>query len=59
MFSFGIWGLSSIGRASALQAEGQGFNSPSLHKHFLYKRCGVRDNIEPSIKYNLVFRLFY
>jgi hypothetical protein len=24
-------GLSSIGRASALQAEGQGFDSPSLH----------------------------
>ncbi len=27
-----IRGLSSVGRASALQAEGQGFESPSLHQ---------------------------
>ena len=26
-----IWVLSSIGRASALHAEGQGFDSPSIH----------------------------
>ena len=27
----GIWGYSSVGRTSALQAEGQGFESPYLH----------------------------
>ena len=25
------WGFSSVGRASALHAEGQGFDSPNLH----------------------------
>ena len=28
-----IWGISSVGRASALHAEGQEFESPILH-HF-------------------------
>lgn len=27
----GIWGYSSVGRTSALQAEGQGFESPYFH----------------------------
>ena len=26
------WGLSSVGRAAALQAVGQGFESPRLHQ---------------------------
>ena len=26
------WGLSSVGRATALQAVGQGFEPPSLHQ---------------------------
>ena len=29
------WGFSSAGRASALQAEGQGFKSPKLHLRLL------------------------
>lgn len=29
------WGISSIGRASALQAEGQEFDSPMLHSAHL------------------------
>ena len=28
------WGFSSVGRASALHAEGQGFDSPNLHSLF-------------------------
>lgn len=27
-----LWGISSSGRASALQAEGAGFESPMLHQ---------------------------
>ena len=30
--SSSLWGLSSVGRAPALQAGGQGFDPPSLHK---------------------------
>lgn len=26
-----MWGFSSVGRASGLQPEGQGFESPNLH----------------------------
>ena len=29
-----LWGISSVGRALALQASGQGFKSPILHKIF-------------------------
>ena len=30
-----LWGYSSVGRAPALQAGGQGFESPYLHSDFL------------------------
>ena len=30
-----VWGCSSVGRASALQAGGQEFDSPHLHQSFL------------------------
>src|SRR6266511_4928740 len=38
-----LWGGSSVGRASALQAEGPGFESPSLHQgsNTLNPRCGL------------------
>jgi hypothetical protein len=35
-----IWGCSSAGRAPALQAGGQEFESPHLHHNFLRTRCG-------------------
>lgn len=34
---FFIWGISSVGRATALQAVGQGFDSLIFH-HFIYRR---------------------
>ena len=40
------WGFSSIGRASALQAEGQGFNSPKLHMDWSCDDCKVNTQRE-------------
>ena len=39
----GIWGYSSVGRTSALQAEGQGFESPYFH-HAVADRPGSPDH---------------
>ena len=39
-----LWGLSSVGRASALHAEGQEFESPNLH-HYIQV---VSTKLEPS-----------
>ena len=35
----GPWGCSSVGRAPALQAGGQGFESPQLHHHHPFTYC--------------------
>ena len=43
MFNLIIWGYSSVGRAPALQAGGQEFDSPYLH-HRVSKRCS---GVEP------------
>ena len=37
------WGHSSAGRASALQAEGQGFESPCLHQNIKDPSQAKRD----------------
>ena len=51
--SCGLWGISSTGRASALQAEGNGFDPRILHLKIKLKR--VRSN--RSIKYVRKVRL--
>ena len=38
----GLWGYSSVGRAPALQAGGQEFESPYLHGTFHFKRGNVQ-----------------
>ena len=45
------WGYSSVGRAPALHAGGQGFESPYLHFHhppFLMQNCGEKQRPQGS-----------
>ena len=44
-----IWGCSSAGRAPALHAGGQGFESPQLHHVLLGTNSGVFPVICPSL----------
>ena len=43
-----LWGCSSVGRAPALQAGGQGFESPHLHGD---NEENIRDEIEREAVY--------
>ncbi len=43
-----LWGCSSVGRASALQAGGQEFDSPHLHHTFVAAHC-VRHNLRKEM----------
>ena len=38
------WGCSSVGRAPALQAGGQGFESLHLHEDNYFKQLSLRDS---------------
>lgn len=41
-FLLGLWAVSSIGRASALQAEGYGFKSRTVHvTHSSFELCSL------------------
>ena len=47
-----IWGISSVGRASALQAEGQEFEPPILHQSWVDTLSLVRGRLFVLDKFN-------
>ena len=42
-----FWGISSVGRAGALQASGQEFDSPHLHQDQFYHKSSAKP--EPNV----------
>ena len=49
-----LWGHSSVGRAQALQAWGQGFESPCLHSGLYNTRCRIFNDMRHSFLRQLI-----